>query len=201
MLAADRLAKRLAIDHDDVPTHYENRLTADIGEEIGANADDIRRAELDEHAEARYAQIRGAAAEAAAERCRELFDAEAMLGAFVAEVNSFSEQTPAESLPAIFLQWASENLAYKHLVFDEDTCSRVEIDAPLALCVFETVFLGGPDSPVKETYRGVSMREVFMGPPPQDPAAGGDPSSDEPEPAQEPPAEHCSANASRFSDS
>jgi len=165
MLAQDRLAEGLARDYDDVPTHYENRLTADIGPLVGANADDIRRAELDEHAASRFSAISGTSAQKAAARCRELFEAEAMLSAFVAEVNSFSEASPQDSLSRTFLDWASENLAQKHLVFDTDTCSRVEIDAQLALCVFEALFLGGPDSPTTETYRGISMREVFEGAP------------------------------------
>jgi len=162
MLAADRLAKGLAkSDGDDVPTHYENRLTADIGGAVGANADDIRRAERDRHAKDRYQRISGAAARAAASRCQELFDVEAMLGAFVAEVNGFNEDSPKESLPAIFLQWASEHMALKHMVFDEDTCTRVEVEPLLALCVFEVLFTGGLRCAATEEYRGVAMREVF----------------------------------------
>merc|ERR1711934_230897 len=84
MLARERIRQRKAVD-DGNPTHYENRLTADIGDSIGANKDDIRRAALDRHAEHRYPRLTPKEQKEAASRCRELFDIEAMLMAFCSE--------------------------------------------------------------------------------------------------------------------
>eukprot|EP00443_Scrippsiella_acuminata_P120250 CAMPEP_0115582282 /NCGR_PEP_ID=MMETSP0272-20121206/5580_1 /TAXON_ID=71861 /ORGANISM="Scrippsiella trochoidea, Strain CCMP3099" /LENGTH=401 /DNA_ID=CAMNT_0003017265 /DNA_START=81 /DNA_END=1286 /DNA_ORIENTATION=+ len=164
MLAAERLCQGLARDYDGTPTHYENRLTADVGPLLGANADDVRRAVLDEHARSRYACLDGAEAAKAAARCRELFDVDAMLQAFVAEVNSFDAETSSNTLPAMFLVWASERLSRKHVVLDAETCSRTEVDCAFAVCVFEDLFLSGPAAPAEETFRGVPISEIFRQP-------------------------------------
>merc|ERR1712050_70851 len=119
---------------------------------------------LDEHARSRYLRLGSDEATRAAARCRELFDAEAMLQAFVAEVNSFGVATSCDTLPAIFLGWASERLCQKHAVLDADTCSRTEVDRALALCIFEDLFLGGPAAPAEETFRGVPISELFRRP-------------------------------------
>lgn len=164
MLAADRLAQGLAKDYDAVPTHYENRLTADLGSRLGLDLDAVRLAALDGHAAKRFPCLTGEDADAAVERCRELFDLEALLQAFVAEVNSFSFQSAAGSLAVLFLQWVSENLADKHAVLDELTCSQTQIDVALALCVLEVVFLGAPSAADGELYRGRPIGEVFAWP-------------------------------------
>ena len=44
MLAIDHLSRGVVSD-DGNPTHYENRLTADLGKILGLNKDDIRRAD------------------------------------------------------------------------------------------------------------------------------------------------------------
>ena len=44
MLAIDHLSRGVVSD-DGNPTHYENRLTADLGKTLGLNRDDIRRAD------------------------------------------------------------------------------------------------------------------------------------------------------------
>jgi len=163
MLAAERIMK-LHLPEDDNPVHYENRLTADIGPRLGLDAVEIRRAELDEHARSRFRRLPEADRDAAAARCRELFDLDAFLGAFSGEVNSFSADSPSNSLPCQFLNWVSEQLTQKHIVFDEDTCSRVEVDRPLLIAVLEHLFLAGTQASAKEIYRGESVRELFVRP-------------------------------------
>jgi hypothetical protein len=160
MLAAERLAQGRASD-DATPTHYENRLTEDIGQLIGLNADDVRRAGLDEHARARFAKLRANDAQAAAVRCREMFDLDALLQATVSELNSFSESSVPNSMPRLFLNWVSRNMAEKHLVFDEETCTRVDVDCSLVLAIFEVVFLGELTS-ADDNYRGASLQEIFV---------------------------------------
>lgn len=162
MLAAERLAQGQAHDHDQVPTHYENRLIADLGQQLGLDANAVRMAALDGHASKRFRPIFGAEADAAVERCRELFDTPAMLQAFVAEVNSFSAESPPESMAAMFLTWASENLTEKHAVLDEATCSQTDINSALAICVFEVLFLNGTlGASAEEVYRGTPVHNLF----------------------------------------
>jgi hypothetical protein len=160
MLAAEHLQQRVVQD-DETPTHYENRLIADLGSKLGLNPADIRRARHDEHARSRFKAVNGRKAEAAMARCREHFDAEAMVKAFVAEANSFSSESPAESLPMLFLQWASENLVEKHIVFDGETCSTVDIDSTFAISVLEVLFLGATAAPAGECFRNVELRDLF----------------------------------------
>jgi len=160
MLANDRIRRRMASD-DGNPTHYENRLAADLGEPLGLNKDDIRRAALDEHAAGRFPRVVGAPAVQAAARARELFDLDALLKVLVAEINSFSADSSANSLPRMFLEWAASRLKEKHVVFDEETCCRVEVGEPLALAVLEDLFLGQPSAPADELYRGHRTHELF----------------------------------------
>lgn len=160
-LAADRLAKGLASDHDPEPTHYLNRLTADLGEALGLNADDVRRAELDGHATARFARLMGTDLQAAAARCRELFDARPLLGAFVSEAGSFDEHSPPESLPAAFLRWSAGHLREPHLVLDAATATRVFVDQHFALCLFEHLFAGGVRGAPGESFRGLPVCDLF----------------------------------------
>merc|ERR1712060_767263 len=102
MLAYERIGQRTASDG----THYENRLTQDIGDELGLNKDDIRRAMLDEHA-GRFPCLSREEQLSAAARCRELFDVEALMKALMMEVNSFDQNSSPQSLPLQFLNWAS----------------------------------------------------------------------------------------------
>lgn len=160
MLAAEHLQLRIVQD-DETPTHYENRLTMDLGADLGLNSADIRRASHDEHARARFTPLSGRKADAAIARCREHFDVEAMLKTFVAEVNSLSSESPADSLPMLFLHWASENLEEKHIVFDEETFSTVDIDFTFAISVLEVLFLGATAAPAGECFRHVLLRSLF----------------------------------------
>jgi hypothetical protein len=160
MLAAEHIAARVVSD-DDTPTHYENRLTADLGARLGLNADDVRLAKLDEHAQSRFRRLQERDAKKYADRCRQLFDLDALLRVFVAEANSFSVDSSKASLPQQFLHWASENLTHKHAVFDIDTCTRVEIDCAFALAVLETLFLGKPASRTEETFHGYPICGLF----------------------------------------
>jgi len=160
MLAHDRILRRLASD-DGNPTHYENRLTADLGEDLGLNEDDVRRAALDEHAAGRFRRVTGGAREQAAAHARKLFDLDALLKVLTAEINSFSADSSPNSLPRMFLDWAASRLTEKHVVFDEDTCSSVEVGEPLALAILEDLFLGRPSAPTDEVYRGYRLCELF----------------------------------------
>lgn len=160
MLAAEHLQQGVVQD-DETPTHYENRLMADLGGKLGLNPADMRRARHDEHARSRFKPLNGRKAEAAMARCREHFDADAMVKAFAAEVNSFSSESPAESLPVLFLQWVSENLLEKHIVFDEETCSTVDIDVTFALSVLEVLFLGTTAAPAGECFRNAEVCYLF----------------------------------------
>lgn len=160
MLAYERIAEGRA--HDDAtPTHYENRLTADLGQQLGLNASDVRRAALDEHAQARFARLRPREIDPAVARGRELFDMDALLQALVSELNSFNASSAPDSLPRLFLDWASQNITEKHVVFDEDTCSRVEVDRTLAMAVLEVLFLGQLGDLADEMYRGTKLCELF----------------------------------------
>lgn len=161
MLAAQHVAER-CLREDPVPTHYTNRLTADLGRELGLNADDVRRAALDHLAAQRFAPLEADQVPEAAARCRKLFDADAMLGAFVAEVNSFNADSAPDSLSHLFLAWTSKRLVDKHVVLDEDTCTRVEVTSDFALAVFEDVFIGMPHAPASERYRGQQLRALFF---------------------------------------
>jgi len=146
---------------DGNPTHYENRLTEDLGDLLGLSMDNVRRAELDEHARQRFPRIQGKEKKAAAARCRKLFDVEALVHALAAQLNGFNAESPAESLPRRFLDWAIKAMTEKHLVFDEHTCTRVEVAGPLALAIIEALFLGPSALPSEEMYRGVCLRDLF----------------------------------------
>jgi hypothetical protein len=144
------------------PTHFENRLTADLGTLLGLNADDVRRAELDEHARMRHPPLLPAERREHAVRCRELFDLGALAQALTAELNSLSDVSPADSLPRVFLDWASKRLRQKHVIFDEATSMRVDIDQSFALAVLEVMFLGEPGAPADQAYRGHFWGDIFL---------------------------------------
>jgi len=148
---------------DDNPTHYENRLTADVGPLLGLNADDIRLANLDIHAKNRFARIGAAEAKKAAQRARELFDVGALAQAVASELCSFSASSPSDSLPCRFLEWASENLTEKHAIFDEETMTHLDVDARFALALFEVCFVDKPNEEAStEIRRGQSISSLFL---------------------------------------
>mmetsp|Transcript_61322 Transcript_61322/g.146023 ORF Transcript_61322/g.146023 Transcript_61322/m.146023 type:complete len:470 (-) Transcript_61322:67-1476(-) len=160
MLAMERVAQGKVSD-DGNPAHYENRLTADLGDLLGLNKDDIRLAALDEHARSRFQRLTGAELNAAAARCRELFDVDAFLQAFVAEVNSFSAESPASSLPRQFLEWwATVVPTHKHLVFSDTDCKSIDIECPLALAVIEVLFRGSPHAESSDMYHGIQLASL-----------------------------------------
>uniref|UniRef100_A0A7S2IR45 Uncharacterized protein n=1 Tax=Alexandrium andersonii TaxID=327968 RepID=A0A7S2IR45_9DINO len=141
--------------------HLENRLTTDLGKHVGLDAVDVRRAELDEHARDRFPRLRGSQAAAAAARCRQLFDVEALLGALAAEIGGLAEDSSAESFPRAFLTWASEHMTDQHVLLDEETFSRIEVEQPLALAILETLFLGRPRAAAGELYRDKELQGLF----------------------------------------
>jgi hypothetical protein len=163
MLATEAIGK-LGLREDGDPVHYENRLTQDLGHDLGLNRGDIRRARLDEHAATRFPRLGRQQRHAFIDRCRELFDVAALMQAFVAEVNGFSEDSPPESLPRRFLDWASERLTEKHVVLDEATCTRVDVTLPLAKAIIEDLFLGAPDLATDQVYRGRRLSTLFQRP-------------------------------------
>merc|ERR1712216_692351 len=77
------------------------------------------------------------------------------------ELNSFSASSAAESLPRLFLDWASENVTEKHVVFDEDTCTRVEVDCTFVMAIMQKLFLGKLDVLADQTYRGSKLSKLF----------------------------------------
>jgi hypothetical protein len=161
MLAVERIQQGKAYD-DATPTHYENRLTEDLGEQLGLNAVDVRRAALDVHARSRFARLSSDEAASAATRCRELFDLQAFLQALVSELNSFNEASPPNSLPRLFLGWVSENMKEKHIVFDEECCSSVDVASTLVMAILKMIYLDGLDEDMMDlTYRGMKLRNVF----------------------------------------
>lgn len=160
MLAAERLAQGKAQD-DATPTHYENRLTADLGNLLGLDAADVRRASLDQHAHRRFAPVREPEASAAAARCRELFDVDALLKALASEVNSLDEDSTSASLPRIFLEWAESKVPQRHVVLDEVSCSRIDIDESFTLAVLEVLYFGYPKAAANEFYRGERLSDLF----------------------------------------
>jgi len=93
-----------------------------------------------------------------------MFDFDAFVGALAGEINSFSADSTANSLPRLFLNWTSENLLQKHIVFDEDTCTRVDVGRPLLIAILEELFLAGTSAAACETYRGEPLRELFQRP-------------------------------------
>lgn len=54
------------------------------------------------------------------------------------------------------MKWADEKMPSKHLIFDEETCSKVVVEGPLALALLEVLFSGSLGS--NEEYRGVPLK-------------------------------------------
>merc|ERR1711862_981798 len=98
----------------------------------------------------------------AIKRCRELFDVQALIQALAAELSSFNEKSPRDSISQLFLVWASENLKHKHIVFDE-TCMHVDIGYTFVTAILEVLFLGKPSASIEgESYRGHKIGELFI---------------------------------------
>mmetsp|Transcript_59843 Transcript_59843/g.129676 ORF Transcript_59843/g.129676 Transcript_59843/m.129676 type:complete len:409 (+) Transcript_59843:120-1346(+) len=143
------------------PVHLENHILAAIGEDLGMNQADLRRAMLDGHAQERHDPLDEKARLKLIRAFHAKFDVDsldALMKAFVAEVNSFSEESPADSMARQFLDWVSVSMADKHIVFDED-CTHVHVGDELALAIWEVLFCGQTHS--EEIYRGQKLRELF----------------------------------------
>lgn len=160
MLAFERIAQRCAAD-DSNPTHYENRLIADLGDLVGVNQDEIRQAKLDAHMQ-RFAPLSTPdEVLCVSARCRELFDVEAFIKALTAELNSFNADSSTDSVPQQFLKWVSESLTQKHVVFDVGACMSVDVEEPLVLPILEVMFLGKLFAEPEEVYRGTRLADLF----------------------------------------
>lgn len=160
-LAFEECTKLGGPDSFNDPPHYESRLLADIGERIGMNDGMIAQAQLDEHADRRFQKLRGSRRRAAVERIRALFDIGAFLKAFAAETGDFGEATAKDSLGRTFIDWASEHMVHKHMIFDEETCSRVVVEDELALAVMEVVFFRSYLGHGSEKFRDESFSSLF----------------------------------------
>lgn len=161
MLAAERLAAGVAFDADGTPTHYENRLTADVGDDLGLDASDIRRARMDVHAASRFRRLAPGETPAVVDRCRELFDLDAMIKGLAAETSGLDADSASDSLPRLFLGWASESMTNLHALLDRDTQMRLEIGDSMLLAVLEVLFIGRSGSPPEELYRGEPLLGLF----------------------------------------
>lgn len=159
MVASAECVRLGGIDDFHDPTHYESLLLVSFGDELGLNEGDTRQAQHDDHI-SRFEGLEGDTRDAVLAQLRSSFDMDALLKAFASEVNSFSESTPQDSLSSLFLVWVGDAVEDKHIVLDEETCSRVVVDDVLALAVLERVFLGQVTCPAAR-YRGRRLRDVF----------------------------------------
>eukprot|EP00930_Biecheleria_cincta_P056015 TRINITY_DN42226_c0_g1_i1.p1 TRINITY_DN42226_c0_g1~~TRINITY_DN42226_c0_g1_i1.p1 ORF type:complete len:482 (+),score=76.90 TRINITY_DN42226_c0_g1_i1:153-1598(+) len=140
------------------PVHFENRVVADIGLDIGINAADVRRAVLDEHKE-RNDPFGEEEKQSLKRKFKGFFELDIMLRSFVNEVNSFSESSPKDSLAKLFLDWVSEKMPEKHVVFDQETLANIDIDPVFGKAVLEVVFLG--DTQSQEEFRGQRIKDLL----------------------------------------
>lgn len=140
--------------------HFENRCALELGDRLGLNKSDIQRAHHDEEVGRRFQRMNEPERRKLERRFRELLDVEALLRAVAAEMNSFNEDSVAESLPRQFLNWASESMAQPHLVLD-DTSSRIEVDSEMVLAILEYVFLGKTFAGGEELIQGAKIRDAF----------------------------------------
>lgn len=160
MLAYERVVQ-LNLREDAVPTHSENLLIFDIGDVLGLDMVDIRRAKLDNLAFERYENLTSEEVPTVAERCRELFDLPALMQALQAELNSFSADSPSESMARQFLEWAQEHMNNPHVVMDEETCSSVQVSQPLVLAILEMLYLGRHYAETQETHGGMQISRLL----------------------------------------
>merc|ERR1711920_806451 len=107
---------------------YENRIISDIGQDLGLNAGDVRRALMDEHREGNRPltekkQVR------MKRKFKDYFDLDVLVKHIVVEINSFCANSPKESLAQLFIAWIEEHMPdNKHVVFDEETLAMIEVD-------------------------------------------------------------------------
>eukprot|EP00930_Biecheleria_cincta_P037777 TRINITY_DN25956_c0_g1_i1.p1 TRINITY_DN25956_c0_g1~~TRINITY_DN25956_c0_g1_i1.p1 ORF type:complete len:685 (-),score=139.18 TRINITY_DN25956_c0_g1_i1:91-2145(-) len=142
------------------PAHLENRLIIDIGAKVGFSDADLRRAGLDMHTD-RWPKAEDKKVRTLVKRFHKLFDVEDVLKAMVSELSSFNDASGPESMPRMFLQWASEWMTQQFVLMDEDTCSRIDVEPALGLAVLEVVFFGRPGCAAEETYREEVLHSLF----------------------------------------
>eukprot|EP00931_Biecheleriopsis_adriatica_P060512 TRINITY_DN36357_c0_g1_i1.p1 TRINITY_DN36357_c0_g1~~TRINITY_DN36357_c0_g1_i1.p1 ORF type:complete len:468 (+),score=83.87 TRINITY_DN36357_c0_g1_i1:81-1484(+) len=140
-------------DESKDPAHFENRLLMDIGARVGFSDADVKRASLDKHATDRFTAHTAKECNDLVKSFRKLFDSDALLKALVSELNSFSETSPPESMPRLFLTWADDWMTQKFVILDEETCTQVDLADALGLVVLEVLFFGRPACPRNEMYR------------------------------------------------
>merc|ERR1719468_1344290 len=100
--------------------HMENHIVASIGFMVGLRSTDVMRAAGDKRAKQRFKVFQGDQLHKGTLCVKKFFDVRAMLGVFVAEVNSFGEASSPNSLARLFLDWVAVRATHNHLVFDTD---------------------------------------------------------------------------------
>lgn len=125
--------------------HFENWISLEVGDRLGLDKADIRRARHDAEVDSRFHRMNERERKDFEARIRGCLDVRAMLQAFCAEVNAFSENSPADSFARQFLDWTKDAMADPHGVFDE-TCMHVEVNEEKALDLLEILFLGSTAS-------------------------------------------------------
>jgi hypothetical protein len=140
--------------------HFENHCALELGERLGLNRADIQRAQHDEEVRRRFSKMRDPERQKLACRFRDLLDVDALLKATAAEINSFSQSSPAESMAKHFMDWASQSMTQPHLLFDE-TMLGVEVESETVLVILEIVFFGRTFADDSELIRGSKVRDVF----------------------------------------
>eukprot|EP00746_Dinoflagellata_sp_MGD_P162419 gnl/MRDRNA2_/MRDRNA2_89963_c0_seq1.p1 gnl/MRDRNA2_/MRDRNA2_89963_c0~~gnl/MRDRNA2_/MRDRNA2_89963_c0_seq1.p1 ORF type:complete len:393 (+),score=69.36 gnl/MRDRNA2_/MRDRNA2_89963_c0_seq1:113-1180(+) len=140
--------------------HFENHCALELGDRLGLNKADMQRAEHDEEVGRRFTRMREPERLKLACRFRDLLDMEALLKAIAAEINSFSESSPAESMARHFVSWASQSMSQPHLLLD-DTSFGVEVENDVVLAILEVVFLGKTFATESELIRGSKICDAF----------------------------------------
>merc|ERR1719420_2365696 len=117
----------------------------------------MQRAKHDEEVGRRFARMREPERLKLACRFRDLLDMEALLKGIAAEINSFSQSSPAESMARHFVDWASQSMTQPHLLLD-DTSFGVEVESETVLVILEIVFLGRTFASDSELIHGNKVR-------------------------------------------
>lgn len=140
--------------------HFENHCALELGDRLGLNKADMQRAQHDEEVGRRFTRMREPERLKLACRFRDLLDMEALLKGIAAEINSFSESSPAESMARHFMNWASQSMSQPHLLLDE-TSFGVEVESEIVLVILEIVFLGKTFASESELIRGIKVCDAF----------------------------------------
>lgn len=140
--------------------HFENHCALELGDTLGLNQADIKRAEHDEEVGRRFTRMREPKRMQLQSRFRDLLDMEALLKGIAAEMNSFSESSPAESMARQFMTWASQSMTQPHLLLDDESFG-VDVESETVLAILEIVFFNTTFAGDSELIRGTKIRDAF----------------------------------------